>query len=291
MIYADFLFLQARGVNVAYAQPRDGLDPATSVPVGTTGVVSPDYRPAYRVGGAIALDDCSSIVGGFTSFESRTSNQVATNAPFSLHSLVTHPATQSAASNSLEASADYDIRFRFGDFGYRALLRGGPRWAINYEIGARYAHLDQQLLAEQPISQGNTSVQTQISFDGGGPRLGLDIERYSQRTGLFAYSKGYANFIAGRFHANYLQQNTFALTQAQTDWKDDRLLSILEYELGIGWTSPHGRLRLTGGYYVAGWFNTLTTPSWISAVQQTNFNGVSDTLSFDGLVTRAEWRW
>lgn len=290
-IFGDFLYLQARGVNVAYAQPRDGLDPATSVPVGPAAVVATDYRPAYRVGGTFAWDDCSSITGSFTSFEGGTSNAVTTDIPFSFHSLVTYPATQSAASNSLEASADYDIRFRFADVGYRALLRGGPRWAVNYEIGARYAHLNQDLFVLQPISPGETWVESQLSFDGGGPRVGLDIERYSQRNGLYAYSKGYANFIAGRFHGEYLQRNTFALTQAQTSWRDDRLISILEYELGLGWTSPHGRLRVSAGYYVAGWFNTLTTPAWLNAVRTNNFDGASDTLAFDGLVTRAEWRW
>ncbi len=290
-IFGDFLYLQARGANVAYAQPRDGLDPTIAVPVGPTAVVAPDYRAAYRVGGTIAIDECSSVIGSFTSFESRAGNAIGTDVPFSLNSLVTHPNTASAASNSLQAQARYDIDFRLADASFRALLRGGPRWALNYQIGARYAHLNQQLFTQQPISPGITSVNTNINFEGGGPRVGIDFERYAKRCGLYAYSKAFANFVAGQFRADYLQQNTFALTQAQTSWKDDRIVSILEFEAGLGWTSPRGRLRLTGGYYVAGWFNTVTTPGWIAATQGANFTQASDTLTFDGLVTRAEWRW
>ncbi len=290
-LFGEFLYLQPRGANVAYAQPRDGLDPSVAVPVGPTAVVSPGYHAGYRVGGALAIDECTSIVAAFTSYNNSANDQVGADLPFSLHSLTTYPTTLSAASNSLQAAAQYSTNFRFADVDYRALLRGGPRWAINYRVGARYAHLEQDFFANQPISPGTTSVATNINFDGAGPRVGLDLERYGRCRNLFVYTKGFANFLVGSASASYLQTNTFALTQANTTWKDDRIVSILEYEAGLGWTSPRGHLRLSAGYYVAAWFNTVTTPDWIAGVQSTNFQAVSDTLTFDGLVTRAELRW
>ncbi|MBX7073982.1 MAG: hypothetical protein K1X71_12615 [Pirellulales bacterium] len=290
-VFGDFMYLRAGGANVAYAQPRDGLAQLTSVPVGPTAVVSPGYRGAYRVGGGVAIDPCSSIAGTFTSFESRAGNDTAISVPNSLHSLLTHPATLSAAADSLTATARNDVEFRLADIDYRSILRSGPRWALNYVVGARYAHLGQELVAEQPISPGNTTVNTGINFDGGGPRIGLDAMRFARCTGLYVYSRGNANFMAGRFHANYNQFNTFALDQANTSWRDDRIVSILDCEAGVGWQSKGGRLKLSGGYYIAGWFNTVTTPSWVAAVQSSSFADVSDTLTFDGLVARAELCW
>lgn len=290
-IFGEFLYLKPRGANVAYAQPRDGLDPQLSTPMGATAVVAPSYRAGYRVGGAWALDDCTSLVATFTSFSSSADNQASSDIPITLHSLVTHPATVSAASNSLVAQAQYGTEFRLADLDYRALLKGGPRWAFNYRVGARYAHLEQTFFAQQPISPGTTNVNTNVNFDGGGPRVGFDVERFGRANAFFVYSKGFANFLAGTVTADYTQTNTFALTQAQTSWKDNRIVSILEFEAGLGWMSPAERVRLSAGYYVAAWYNAMTTPNWIAAVQSTNFGNASDTITFDGLVVRGEFRW
>jgi len=66
-------------------------------------------------------------------------------------------------------------------------------------------------------------------------------------------------------------------------------VSILDLELGIGWSTPGGRLRMTGGYMVNSWFNTVTTADFIGAVQRNDFTDLDDTLTFDGLVVRAEF--
>lgn len=290
-IFGEYLYLDAKGTDVSYAQPRDGLDPATSVPVGATGVVLPSYHSGYRVGFSAALGACSSVVGTFTSYASRASNDISTDVPNSLFSLVAHPSTNTAASNSLVANAKYDIDFRLADVDYRAVIAGGPRWVLNYNVGARYGHLDQDLLAQQPIAPGITSVNTNIDFDGGGPRIGLDGERHALRRGVFVYGRAFASFLAGRFTADYTQFNTFALTQAATSWRNDRIVPVLEYEAGIGWASRRGGLRLSAGYYVAAWYNTVTTPEWIQAVQNSNFTNVGNNITFDGLVTKAELRW
>ena len=69
------------------------------------------------------------------------------------------------------------------------------------------------------------------------------------------------------------------------------MVAILDAELGLGWESTCGRVRVTGGYAVSGWFNTLTTGSYIEGVQAGSYNDLGETLTFDGLVTRLELRY
>ena len=74
-------------------------------------------------------------------------------------------------------------------------------------------------------------------------------------------------------------------------YNDDRIVSILELELGMGWQNCCGNFRVTAGYYIGSWFNTLTTAGFIEGVQNNNFVDVDETLSFDGLALRAEYRY
>ncbi len=290
-VFGEYLFLQASGVDMAYAQPRDGLDPNTSVPFGAVGVANPGYETGVRLGGSFALDDSTSIVATYTWYESSTENAIATDVPNSLHSLVIYPGTFTAASNSLFADAVYDIDFQLADLDYRSRLFRSNKTAFNYIVGLRYGNLDQQFISTQQASPGQTTVQTDTGFDGYGIRLGLDGERQFCGHGVFLYGRGAASFLVGTYNSTYVQTNTFATIQAQTSWTDDRITPILEYELGLGWQSPSGTVRVSAGYYMAAWMNAVTTPAWIDAVQADNFTDVEDTITFDGLTARVEIGW
>ena len=289
-IFGDFLYLDARGVDMAYAQPRNGVDLLTSVPAGRVGVANPDFQSGFRAGLNLALDRCSSIGGSYTLFQSSTFDTFNINAPLVIHSLVTHRGTASAASDSLSANANYDIDFELIDLWYKRLWRGGRNYSINYLVGLRYGKLEQDLTARQPISPGTTTVLTDIDFEGLGPRFGLEGERRLKRFPLFAYARGYSSFLAGHFDSNYDQSNTFAQRQVFTSWRDDRIVPVLEYELGVGWENCKGNLRLSTGYYMSAWFNSVTTNEWVQAVQTSNFVDVGDTNTFDGFTARVELR-
>lgn len=290
-VFGEFLFLQVSGVDMAYAQPRDGLDPNTSVPMGAVGVADIDYNSGVRMGGSFALDACTSIVATYTWFQSSTDDQISTDVPNSLHSLVTYPGTFTAASNSLFADAHYDIDFQLADLDYRSRLFSSNKTAFNYIVGLRYGNLDQQFTSSQQASPGITTVQTDTGFDGYGLRLGLDGERQCCGAGIFLYGRGAASFLVGTYDSTYVQTNNFATVQAETSWTDDRITPILEYELGLGWQSPNGHVRVSAGYYMAAWLNAVTTPDWIDAVQADNFTGVEDSITFDGLTARVEFGW
>jgi hypothetical protein len=75
------------------------------------------------------------------------------------------------------------------------------------------------------------------------------------------------------------------------NWDDDRIVPMLDYELGVAWTNPQGNLRLSAGYMMSHWFNIVSTPVFVEAVQSDSYVNVNDTISFDGLVGRAELHW
>ncbi len=68
-------------------------------------------------------------------------------------------------------------------------------------------------------------------------------------------------------------------------------MPILDFELGLAWLSAGQCVRISGGYMVAAWFNSVTTPGWIQSVQSGTFNPGGDTITFDGLTARAELKF
>ena len=95
----------------------------------------------------------------------------------------------------------------------------------------------------------------------------------------------------GQFTSRYVQTNQFGGVEVNTSMSEDRIVPVLDFELGLAWLSPGQHLRISGGYLVSAWFNAVTTPGWIHAVQRTDFHSGSDTITFDGLTARAELRF
>ncbi|HUY35042.1 MAG TPA: Lpg1974 family pore-forming outer membrane protein [Pirellulales bacterium] len=294
-VFAEMLYLRPRGADVAYAEVRNGTDPATAVPFGQVATVSPNYSIGYRAGFTKALNRCTSIVATYTYFQSETNSSLFANPPLSVHSLVTLPQTYNAVSDSLGALGRYNVRFQFADVDYMRLLSGGDNWALNYTVGTRYANLHEAFREAQPLGPGVTNVASNVNFDGLGTRIGLQGERKARNCGLMAYSKGFASLLVGTFRSGYSQTNNFQALQAMAAWNDSRAVPILEYELGLGWQNRTGRIRISGGYYFAAWFNTVSPNNFMAAVQNNSYanntSSRSDTVTFDGLTTRAEFRW
>jgi len=289
-VYGDYLYLTARGVNVGYATHTDGIAPPNERPLGPVVVADPDYHGGFRIGGGMALDSCSSLTFNYAFFESSHGSSASLPGGTGLFraELLAVPVT--APGDSLSALAKYDIDFDIVDVNYKALIWGGDCYSLNYLIGFRYGYTSQDLLVDYSMSAG-TRVETEIDFNGFGPRIGLEGERSIGR-GILVYFRTHANFLVGEVVADYEQNNVAAGLQAATSYDDDRIISLLEMELGMGWQSCCGKYRLSAGYYVGAWFNSVTTPNWIDAVQRNDYTTeMSDTLTFDGLTARAEFRF
>ncbi len=293
-VFAEFLYLRPGNVDVVYAREQTSFDPALASPTGPVGRANISSGTGFRIGANWALDNCASLVATYTWFESGTDNDITATPGNVLDLVVGHPSLATSGASSRAASASYDLDFQLLDVDYRSLLWGSCDAGIDYTVGLRYAHLSQDFVASQDIfsAAGLTSVGTQIGFDGFGLHFGLDGIKRRAGSGLLLYSKGDVSFVGGEFKANYVQANQFGgAAVVRNELADYRVVTILEAELGIGWESAGGRVRVTGGYAVSGWLDTLTTGSYIDGVRAGSYTNLGETLTFDGLVTRAELRF
>jgi len=78
---------------------------------------------------------------------------------------------------------------------------------------------------------------------------------------------------------------------AQAAWEDNRVVGLVEYEIGISATTPKNCCRVSIGYMVQHWTNMITHPEFIDAVQADNYTNLGDTLTFDGFSARLEGRF
>lgn len=293
-VFGEFLFIRPRDAEVAYALPIDGpVAPVlgNEVPVGPTVVVDPDYDIAFRAGFNLALNQGASLAAQYTRLRSDTADARTVTAPTVLRSLVSHPLGANAATDTLDAAAMLDINLDQIDVDFRSLWFGcecNCAYAISYLVGAQYAMLDQELRSSF-VTINTTTVNTDVQFDGVGMRFGLQGERLFPASGVFVYGSGITNVLFGEFDASYVQTHSLNGIEAFTTWNAGRIVPVLDLEFGAGWWGVNRHLRLSAGYRVSTWFNVVKTEDWVWAVQNHDFRNLDGTLTFDGLVGRAEW--
>lgn len=293
-VFGEFLYVRPRDAEVAYALPIDGpVAPVlgNEVPVGPVAVVDPDYDISFRVGFNIAIDQGSSVAAQYTQLRSDTTDAVTVVAPIVLRSLVSHPLGASAATDTLDANAALDIELDTIDLDFRSLWYGcecNYAYAINYLAGAQYATLDQRFLSNS-VTLDTRTIASNIEFSGLGMRFGVQGERLWPKANVFVYGTSIVNFLFGEFDASYSQTSALNGLEAFTSWSAGRIVPVLDFEFGAGWLGVNRHLRLSAGYRVSTWFNVVKTEDWIWAAQNHDFRNLDGTLTFDGLVGRAEW--
>lgn len=290
--WGEYLYLQPREAEVPWGVAIDGRIEEGTTPIQVSRVANADiqYNSGFRVGLARAIDNCASIGVSYTFFESHVDDSLATSDPYVLRSMVSHPSSLSASRDYLSGYASNDVDFQTVDMDYRCLLWSSCDSSLNWLIGARYANLEQDFNATF-INNGHEDVLSSVNFDGGGLRIGLEGERHSLRHGLLVYGRGAASFVAGDFRAQYHQGQTYDSSVVSTSWEAGRIVSILDLELGVGWTSKNDCLLISAGYTVSAWFNAVNNAEFIRGVQTNDFDGLGDTITFDGLVSRVEVRF
>jgi hypothetical protein len=295
-IFAEYLYLHPRGIDLAHATQQDGTGGAGTVPFGRVGVLDPSAEAGIRTGFSFCLDSCSSLAATFSHFESTARDSldvpVGPGNP-AVGSLVQHPGATLVGSTG-PVTAAYGIDFDIVDFDYRRLICGSEDGYLNYSLGVRYGRLEQNFIQQGVFTGGGGSVRTttDIDFDGVGVRFGLDGERRIGCGAWTFYGKSSISALAGEYRSNYLMVNTTTVTTlAIVDWQDDRFTGVFDYELGFAWRDCCNRWKLSVGYTAAYWFNTVTTPEFIRAAQSGNYVDLGDTVSFDGLTARVEYQW
>jgi hypothetical protein len=295
-VYGELLYLRPRNDGLEYAVPINGPIQAGAVPiqVGHTASVDPQFEPGFRIGGSMDFGCNSTISASYTHYENSVDDSISGTPSAVIYAMVMNPSTLDAAGTWNAASAHQFMKFDVADIDYRHVFYCNECSKVNYLVGLRYASLKQSFSSEfDSIITAN--VDSDVNFDGGGFRLGLEGERHAACRNIFVYGKASASFLGGEFRADYLQSSVNDPVIAQTDWKEARFISILECEVGLGWTSPSGHVRASAGYMVNGWLNVVKTSEYITAVQANQYHGPDqidgNALVFDGLVSRLEFRW
>lgn len=293
--YGGFMYLRARDSEVAYAVGVNSAVAGPGVEITRVGVADHDYQPGFFAGFGMTLDECSSIGVQYMQFESSTSDSLTLNpqigAPFVVNSLVVHPGTLNVGESGLDADARYDIRFNIADIEYRGLINGDCFSKFNYLVGLRIAQSEQQFVSNYSTNvQGNHTVTTDLDFVGAGLKLGLEYERVSN-CGILVYGRSNVSFVPGEYRADYNQTSALGGTLVDTSWQAGRLVTMADLEIGAGWSNCCGTLRITAGYNIQAWFNTVQTDEWIQGVQTNNFIDMSSMQSFDGFMARVEARF
>jgi hypothetical protein len=264
---------------------------ALGLPVGALGINDFDYEPGLRVGGDMAVSPTNSIAASGSWFESDAGSTLTAPVGGSVASFVQIPPPDLLTS----VTSASELMFYTAEAEYRSrLLSGGRHW-VNGGLGLRYAHLEQEFnqSGASTTPPGDLlAVNTDIDFDGGGPRLTLDGGRLLGNRGLSIFARSSVAPLTGRVHANYNFRNETAGTQlASINFEDNRIMTLFDYELGLAWTGPRKRWRFAAGYTQSYWFNAVTTADFIPAVQSSDYSDISDTIMFDGLTARVEHLW
>jgi len=156
-------------------------------------------------------------------------------------------------------------------------------WLFVFGLGGRYAHLSQNYDAWQanPGATGGAVVaclHAGHNFNGAGPTLSSELVHPLWNTRLSLYGNARASFLYGhqsQHAALETMQNGGSFVDSTSG--GDGLLPVLEFELGVQYTSDMGDWR---PFVRAG----LVSQTWFNAGNATSTGG---NMGFLGLVTTA----
>ena len=287
--FGEALYLSAGNSDLIYATEQTS-PVGTPSPTGPLGISNIGENTGYRVGFALAHSGCSSIVASYARWDGATTSTLQATGNNVLNSNLIHPSTATTGAASLEAVARQSAGFQFADVLLRRVYRSSNCGVLNWNAGLRYGNLQQGLSADQTVSvaTGLTNVRTDIDFNGLGILAGLDGERHSTHTGFLIYGRALGSLLAGNWAADYEQRNQFGGGVIANRYEDFRVTPVIDTELGLGWQSKSGCLRLTTGYLFSSWLNTVTTRDYIQSVRTGSLLNLDDNLTFSGLTSRIQ---
>ena len=295
--YGEFLYLQPVGADVAHAQQQNGIGGAGTVPFGSIGTLSHSFDPGFRLGFGVDAGHGTAWEVSYAFFEASAANSLdipnIVGGGGAVGSLVQHPQTLLTASTG-PVTAGQGIDFQILDLVYRAKLTDYCGCQLNYSFGVQYGELEQSFNQNGVFGGGAGGVidtSTAVDFEGGGFKAGLDGYRRLSDCGV-VYGRASGALLAGEFDAQFTQLNTTTnVLLANAIFERQQIVPQLDVELGVAYLPQNRPWSVSVGYQFSNWFNVVTTPDFIDAVQQNQFLDLSDTITFHGIAARAEARW
>jgi hypothetical protein len=259
-----------------------------------------DYNSSYRFfGGYRFTDCCGEVLLTYTRFRSEalmtSPDATATrqfNAPFEVNAIT--PGSRLTIDVDIDADV-YDV-----DFG-RTLPLGSPlgdccpnwcpAWDIQWFFGGRYADIDwtRDSVTTDPnaITSANISSRSRMSFDGAGPRFGINGRRYFGSNGNFSvFAKGAISVLLG--DVDYVTTAVSATpgvvpTQLASF---TRLIPVTEIEVG-GSVHLSENLTISGGYLFSAWHDLGFGDQYFATLTPVFYDD-ANILGFDAAFLRAE---
>jgi hypothetical protein len=283
MFFAEWMYLQPRGSDAVFAtRALNCFGPPTGVEQFDLG-----NQDAYRAGFYKQCGPCSDIGASFWMFESHENERAAPTTgtdvifPALLFPTIRNITTGCNDATSTSARASLDIDFDRIAIDYRNRFEA---CCIEWEwlVGFGYGKLDQELLA---------------IYDEGFVKVDSDLHGYGLRVGgggtynwgcFRGYLRSDFTLLAANLKARYRNVDTFDGDVADYEQNLDRLVPVLDIEVGLAYDLCCNT-TLKFGYIYSIWWNVVTTPSFAEDVINGDITGNSgDTLTFDGIFARVE---
>lgn len=290
--HGEFLYWRARDSEVAWGEEinSNGFNPP--IQVSPIAVADMDYQPGWRAGFSRIMNECTRINVEYTMWESGSSDAIQRQNLNNVISsrLVSHPGVATGATDHINATAQYDTALDMVDVELQRAYYYDSDVQLSWLMGVRAVTHEAQFNASY-FGQVSRTVDTDIDFNGVGPRFGLDAE-YALSCQWLTYGSMFGSIIPGTFATTYTQVETPGpATTVNTAWKAGRVITMWDLELGVARVSRCKNYRVNVGYTLSAWTNMVQTDEWIQGVQTNNFIGMDSTSTLDGLVVRAEARF
>jgi hypothetical protein len=303
-VTAEYLYVRA---NVSSAPAF--LDQDSDNAIDTFHELDFQYQSSYRFGAGYKLPCCGEEVRFLFTRMTSSADDSATGA--NIHGpFETSPGPDGTftAHGQIDAKS-YDVEFAktiplggccqsgCGDGCNSCCRPSCPAWDITWEGGFRFAQvdLDRTYASDNPEIALTRTANSNISFDGGGPRFGVEGRRYfGQRQWCSAYLKGDISLLLGHVNVRDRRVSTTddnpTTTELQTaDFRN--IIPVTEIETGLT-TQLTSRVTFTTGYLFSAWhdlgfrdeFDFSTTPTFL----ETTFD-TANVLGFDGFFAKFEF--
>ena len=285
--FGEYLLLQPRGADPVFALRSPSCDATGFNPPTGSEQVDFGFQSGFRVGFEKEVRDGLSTIGAnFMHFEANESQRAnpTVGGGVLVPIVAFDPTATCDASTSALAAAKASINFDRVSLDYKRYIECGD-CKFDWLVGFAYGQLTQDLKARFDADRVDVDTGTwgYGLHLGGGLEYGLGCFRGFGHVDL--------SLLASNIEADYQQTNAFTGRVAHFDQSLDRLIPVLDLELGVAVDLCRNTV-VKVGYLYSIWFNVVTTPEFIDAVQATNVDGsLSETLTFDGLFVRFEYTW
>ncbi|MEX2091364.1 MAG: Lpg1974 family pore-forming outer membrane protein [Pirellulales bacterium] len=304
---ADYLYVRASfSEALAYIEEDDNLPDATD----TFHELNFQHESSYRFGGGYKLDCCDEEVRFMFT---RLSSFANTTAPPG--SIVPYESGNEGGPTLISADVDaksFDLEYRktiplggacgeCGDCcdtacdpcgcGDACCAPACPAWDVTWSGGVRFADVNWYRNyngLDEDFEPSRVTTST-LSFDGGGPRVGLEGRRYfGSSNWCSAYLKGDISVLLGQMHQQVqrVDQNEFSITQTA---RARRIIPVTEIEAGAT-AQLTKRSFLSAGYLFSAWHDLGFRDEFVTSAATLLENQYDDAniLGFDGFFVRLE---